>query len=98
MNGGVKLMTVRCIKCLKGINSMYIRTGGKSLLKKVGYYCSHCDMPLDLDQKPYTVIEKPYTVDTDASSRIIAPFSEIKSLGRDLDPGPLPYQGNALPG
>jgi len=20
------------------------------------------------------------------------------SLGRDLDPGPLPYQGNALPG
>jgi hypothetical protein len=28
------------------------------------------------------------------------PFSssKIKSLGRDLDPGPLPYQGNALPG
>src|SRR5688572_29771275 len=24
--------------------------------------------------------------------------SKIKSLGRDLDPGPLPYQGNALPG
>ena len=25
-------------------------------------------------------------------------MSKIKSLGRDLDPGPLPYQGNALPG
>ena len=25
-------------------------------------------------------------------------FDKIKSLGRDLDPGPLPYQGNALPG
>lgn len=24
--------------------------------------------------------------------------SHIKSLGRDLDPRPLPYQGNALPG
>ena len=24
--------------------------------------------------------------------------SNIKSLGRDLDPRPLPYQGNALPG
>ena len=22
----------------------------------------------------------------------------LTSLGRDLDPGPLPYQGNALPG
>jgi hypothetical protein len=24
--------------------------------------------------------------------------SLVVSLGRDLDPGPLPYQGNALPG
>jgi hypothetical protein len=24
--------------------------------------------------------------------------AQKKSLGRDLDPGPLPYQGNALPG
>ena len=24
--------------------------------------------------------------------------AQNKSLGRDLDPGPLPYQGNALPG
>ncbi len=24
--------------------------------------------------------------------------TQNKSLGRDLDPGPLPYQGNALPG
>jgi hypothetical protein len=23
---------------------------------------------------------------------------DSRSLGRDLDPGPLPYQGNALPG
>ena len=25
-------------------------------------------------------------------------FAKQGSLGRDLDPGPLPYQGNALPG
>ena len=25
-------------------------------------------------------------------------FQKEGSLGRDLDPGPLPYQGNALPG
>jgi hypothetical protein len=25
-------------------------------------------------------------------------FTKQESLGRDLDPGPLPYQGNALPG
>ena len=25
-------------------------------------------------------------------------FTKQGSLGRDLDPGPLPYQGNALPG
>ena len=25
-------------------------------------------------------------------------FTKQRSLGRDLDPGPLPYQGNALPG
>jgi hypothetical protein len=57
-----------------------------------------CDMAVTLDQKPYTVNEKPYTVNRFANSQIIAPFDKIKSLGRDLDPGPLPYQGNALPG
>ena len=25
-------------------------------------------------------------------------IAQSRSLGRDLDPGPLPYQGNALPG
>jgi hypothetical protein len=57
-----------------------------------------CDMVVILDQKQYTVNEKPYTVNRFANSQIIAPFDKIKSLGRDLDPGPLPYQGNALPG
>ena len=46
----------------KGIISTYIRVGQKSLLNKVGYYCSNCDIHYDLNQKPYTKIEKPYTV------------------------------------
>ena len=44
------------------------------------------------------VNEKPYTVNKKENSENIPPFYKIKSLGRDLDPGPLPYQGNALPG
>jgi hypothetical protein len=32
------------------------------LLNKIGYYCSHCDIHYNMDQKPYTKNEKPYTV------------------------------------
>ena len=31
-------------------------------------------------------------------SLILTSFHKLESLGRDLDPGPLPYQCNALPG
>ena len=31
-------------------------------------------------------------------AKILLLFTKQGSLGRDLDPGPLPYQGNALPG
>ena len=88
----------RCGICGQGINSTYIRIGEKSLLKKVGYYCSNCLIPFNLDQKPYTVNEKPYTVNRIENGQNIAPLNKIRSLGWDLDPGPLPYQGNALPG
>jgi hypothetical protein len=89
---------VSCFKCGQGINSTYIRVGEKSILRKIGYYCKSCETHFDLDQKLYTENRKPYTVNGVANSQIIAPFDKIKSLGRDLDPGPLPYQGNALPG
>jgi hypothetical protein len=36
--------------------------------------------------------------DTAIRSLILPSFHKLESLGRDLDPGPLPYQGNALPG
>jgi hypothetical protein len=51
---------VKCTICHQGINSTYIRVGEKSLLNKVGFYCSNCDIYYDLNQKPYTVnkIEK----------------------------------------
>ena len=52
----------KCSICHQGINSTYIRVGEKSLLNKVGYYCSNCDIHYDLNQKPYTKNEKPYTV------------------------------------
>jgi hypothetical protein len=32
------------------------------------------------------------------ASKSLVKNSLMVSLGRDLDPGPLPYQGNALPG
>jgi hypothetical protein len=88
----------RCSICDKGINSTYIRVGERSLLKKVGYYCTNCDMPFNKDQKPYMVNEKPYTVNRIEERQNIVPLNNIRSLGWDLDPGPLPYQGNALPG
>ena len=88
----------RCSTCGQGINSAYIRVGERSLLKKVGYFCINCNTPCTLDQKPYMVNEKPYTVNNKEKSENIAPFLKKGSLGRDLDPGPLPYQGNALPG
>ena len=36
--------------------------------------------------------------DTTKRSLILPSLHKLESLGRDLDPGPLPYQGNALPG
>ena|SRR5918995_384414 len=98
MSNRVILIMVKCLKCSQGINSAYIRVGERSLLKKFGYFCINCNTPFTLDQKPYMVNEKPYTVNKMENIKNIAPFYKIKSLGRDLDPGPLPYQGNALPG
>ena len=92
----------KCCSCGQGINSTYIREGSKGLMRKVGFYCSYCDIYCD------STSEKLYTVNTKTVYSNIATKSEeqpltkkvsIKqpSLGRDLDPGPLPYQGNALP-
>jgi hypothetical protein len=81
----------KCPLCGQGINSTYIRVGEKSLLKKVGYYCSICDIPFNKEQKPYTVNRV-------ENGQNIVPLNKMRSLGWDLDPGPLPYQGNALPG
>ena len=48
-----------------------------------------------------------YTQNPSANPQILESSNKAKiellkskqgSLGRDLDPGPLPYQGNALPG
>jgi hypothetical protein len=63
----------KCSICHQGINSTYIRVGEKSLLNKVGYYCSNCDIHYDLDQKPYTKNEKPYTVGGRWSSLVKIP-------------------------
>jgi hypothetical protein len=63
----------RCLNCHQGINSTYIRVGEKSLLNKVGFYCRSCDIYYDLDQKPYTKNEKPYTVGGRWSSLVKIP-------------------------
>ena len=52
----IRLSSVtKCSIFHQGINSTYIRVGKKSLLNKVGFYCSNCDIHYDLEQKPYTV-------------------------------------------
>jgi hypothetical protein len=87
----------RCLKCSQGINSMYIRVGERSLLKKVGFYCSECDMYFDLKQKPYTNSEKPYTVNKMEKSQILPPFYKTGEPWPGFDPGTfaLPRQRSA---
>ncbi len=72
-------------------------------MRKVGFYCACCDIYYDsTSEKLYTVNTK--TVYSDIATELEEqPQTEYlrakqASLGRDLDPGPLPYQGNALPG
>lgn len=66
------------------------------------------DLELPLIQKSgiisddLTVFGKDLTIYIKARNSINSSYSancaQKRSLGRDLDPGPLPYQGNALPG
>ena len=78
---------VKCSLCHQGINSTYIRVGEKSLLNKVGYYCSHCDIHYDLNQKPYTKNEKPYTVNKIEKPSILPPFYKTKEPWPGFGPG-----------
>ena len=45
--------------------------------------------------KTLTIYSK---IENSVKTRNVVNCAQNKSLGRDLDPGPLPYQGNALPG
>jgi hypothetical protein len=77
----------KCSICHQGINSTYIRVGEKSLLNKVGYYCSNCDIHYDLDQKPYTKNEKPYTVNNMEKTPILTPFYKTREPWPGFGPG-----------
>jgi hypothetical protein len=59
----------RCSICHKGLNSSYIRLGSCGSLKKIGMYCSTCNLHYNLDQKLYTVNEKLYTVSNNINSQ-----------------------------
>src|SRR5690349_9436641 len=76
----------RCIGCSRGINSTYIRVGEKSLLKKVGFYCTHCDTHYDFKQKPYTKNEKPYTVEGRWSSLVKIPPQTWRPIDENRTP------------
>jgi hypothetical protein len=52
----------RCQFCHKGLNSNYIRVGSKETFKKVGLYCTACDIYYSLD------LSKRYTVQTSQNS------------------------------
>jgi len=45
---------VKCPKCGRGINSTYIREGERALWKKIGYFCTICNVHYDMKLKPYT--------------------------------------------
>ena len=86
--GYVRLLSVtKCTVCHQGINSTYIRVGEKSLLNKVGYYCSNCDVYYDLNQKPYTKNEKPYTVNKIEKTPILPTFYKTREPWPGFGPG-----------
>jgi hypothetical protein len=66
------------------------------LLMKNGFISSATNA--DLSVYTQTLSANPQILESSNKARneLLKPKQE--SLGRDLDPGPLPYQGNALPG
>jgi hypothetical protein len=52
----------------------------------------------DLSISTQTLSANTQRVESSNKARIELLQQKEASLGRDLDPGPLPYQGNALPG
>jgi hypothetical protein len=52
----------------------------------------------DLSVYTQTLSANPQILESSNKARIEPIERKQRSLGRDLDPGPLPYQGNALPG
>jgi hypothetical protein len=85
----------RCSVCNHGINSTYIRVGQKSLLNKVGYYCSNCDIHYDLNQKPFTKNEKPYTVGGRWSTLVKIPqLTLAQHDGNSINPAMNEYENN----
>jgi hypothetical protein len=88
----------KCSSCGQGINSTYVREGSKGLMRKVGFYCVYCDIYYDpKSEKLYTVNTKTVYSDIaiESEEQPLTEYLRAKqaSLGRDLDPGPLPYQG-----
>ena len=65
------------------------------LLKKNGFISSATDC---LSAYTQNLSSNPQNLKSRNKARIELLKPKEVSLGRDLDPGPLPYQGNALPG
>ncbi|ALI35372.1 hypothetical protein NMY3_01167 [Candidatus Nitrosocosmicus oleophilus] len=52
----------RCQFCHQGLNSNYIRVGAKESFRKIGLYCTTCDVYYSPNlTKQYTVMQKQYT-------------------------------------
>jgi hypothetical protein len=64
------------------------------LLMRNGFISSNGD----LSAYTQNLSANPQSLESPNKARIELLKSKEGSLGRDLDPGPLPYQGNALPG
>jgi hypothetical protein len=77
----------KCSSCGQHINSTYVREGSKGLMRKVGFYCSYCDIYYD------PASEKLYTVNTKTVYSNIATHSKEQPLTEYLSVKQEPWPG-----
>ena len=99
-------MRVKCVKCGKN-GSLTTKTTISKGKRYRYFYVEHSHkgkkswcyigktLPKEYTQTRYT---NDTQTDTQTENRLKQSFPKIKSLGRDLNPRPPPYQGDAPPG
>ena len=74
------------------LNSILINETNLDKMRYLEHMCIWCEIQRLNTNSQGTIAENSHIPSN------IGTCAQKRSLGRDLDPGPLPYQGNALPG